>query len=140
MMILWPFRGEGADDEAFVDALLAEKGLHSVYVGHDHGNAWCALWPEEGRFRPRQRHGEERPGGPFLCFSKHSGYGGYGNWKRGARVVRLAFRDGNADGDFNDNGEMDVQTWVRMEGGSIVTHVNLNATYGADVYPVANGE
>jgi len=35
---------------------------------------------------------------------------------------------------------MKVQTWVRMEDGSIVTNVGLNGTYGKDVYPVDDGQ
>ncbi|KAJ9136673.1 Calcineurin-like phosphoesterase [Pleurostoma richardsiae] len=149
------------EDRAFVDALRGEEGLHSVYVGHDHGAAWCAPWPEEEeeeedededegerrgasgehgeKEKKKKRHGGGRRG-PFLCFSKHTGYGGYGKWNRGARVIRLAFVDENGDGDFNEEGEMRVQTWVRMEGGSVVTNVTLNETYGVDRYPTANGE
>jgi len=132
-------QGEGADDQAFVDAILGEKGLHSIYVGHDHGNSWCARWPEEDRFRARRRH-ENEAEGPILCFAKHSGYGGYGDWNRGARVVRLSFHDDNDDGDFNEDGEMEVESWVRMEDGDVVTRVSLNDTYGLDRYPTDNGE
>lgn len=35
---------------------------------------------------------------------------------------------------------LQVDTWVRMETGKIVTHVSLNETYGKDHYPTANGE
>jgi hypothetical protein len=123
-------------DAPFVDALLADEGLHSVYVGHDHGNAWCSLWPADAR--------RTRPAAPapFLCFGKHTGYGGYGNWRRGARIVQLSFVDTDGDGDYDDWDEMRVETWVRLEGqpGDVVTHVHLNATYGLDIYPTENGE
>ena len=117
-------QGEGVEDQKFVDALASAEGLHSVYVGHDHGNAWCALWRAK---RTRGTHG----GAPFLCFGKHTGYGGYGTWKRGSRVVRLRFPGA---------GSMEVETWVRMEDSSVVTRVALNETYGLDRYPTANGE
>jgi len=132
-------QGEGSNDQAFVDALLAEEGLHSIYVGHDHGNAWCAMWPEQGRFRLQKHHGDEENKRPFLCFSKHTGYGGYGTWNRGARLIHLDFHDDNDDGDFNEEGEMQVHTWVRMEDGSKVTSVTLNETYGIDTYSTENG-
>ena len=74
-------------------------------------------------------------GGPFLCFSKHTGYGGYGNWNRGARVVRLEFDDL-----VGERSELSVQTWVRMENGGVVTKVTLNDTYGIDRYPTATGD
>ncbi|ORY70056.1 calcineurin-like phosphoesterase [Pseudomassariella vexata] len=112
-------QGKGSEDTAFVDALLATEGLHSIYVGHDHGNAWCSTWP-----------GREKA--PFLCCSKHSAYGGYGTWNRGVRMVRISFGDG-AKG-------CEVETWVRMENGDIVSRVSLNETYGIDVYPTADGE
>jgi predicted MPP superfamily phosphohydrolase len=117
-------QGEGANDSAFVSALLSTEGLNSVYVGHDHGDSWCSTWPGEGL-------GSEAP---FLCFAKHTGYGGYGSWKRGARVVKLSFFGGDGDD------EMAVESWVRMENGDVVTKVSLNDTYGLDEYPTATGE
>lgn len=110
-----------------MQALVDTPGLHSVYSGHDHGDAWCANWPVvEG-----VNSGVSKP---HLCFCKHTGYGGYGNWNRGARVLNLKF--GNDVG----KGAMDVETWVRMEGGSIVQRVGLNETYGMDVYSTVDGE
>lgn len=138
------FQGETGDDEGFVDALVAEEGLHSVYVGHDHGNSWCSLWPstQHGRKRKHRRHdGHQDDRLPILCFSKHTGYGGYGTWNRGARMVQVSF--GGDGGPLDRHGsrpEMEVETWVRMENGEVVTHVMLNETYGVDRYPVANGE
>ncbi|KAG4442013.1 hypothetical protein IFR05_002481 [Cadophora sp. M221] len=119
-------QGDGSQDVPFMQALVDTPGLHSVYSGHDHGDAWCANWPEvtgvvEGVSRPH------------LCFCKHSGYGGYGSWNRGARVVKLGFGG-------RERGEMDIETWVRMESGAIVQRVGLNETYGVDVYPLADGE
>jgi len=35
---------------------------------------------------------------------------------------------------------MTVNTWVRMQAGTIVTAVSLNETYGEDVYPTADGQ
>lgn len=126
-------QGDGWQDKAFMRALREVGGVHSVYVGHDHGEGWCANWPGEG--------GEEGKG-PHLCFCKHSGYGGYGNWKRGARIVRLGL-----DGFLDESGagkregrEMEVETWVRMESGRVVQRVGLNETYGVDVYPLEDGE
>jgi hypothetical protein len=37
-------------------------------------------------------------------------------------------------------GTMDVQSWVRMEGGAVVQRVGLNETYGRDVYGVSDGQ
>lgn len=122
-------------DKPFVTALLATKGLHSVYSGHDHGDSWCGT----GDGSP-SNDGEMAP---FFCFVKHTGYGGYGTWNRGSRVVGLKFG-------LEDRTElrrtgvsgigMEVETWVRMESGNVIQRVGLNETYGIDVYPVDDGE
>lgn len=134
-------QGRGHDDDAFVKALEQEHSLHSIYVGHDHGSSWCGLWPsraakEQSQRTPQGEHDEDlhHHGGPFLCFSRHTGYGGYGDWDRGARIVQLSFEDLNGDGTFTDEGEMSVTTWVRMENGDVITLVTLNETYGTDIY------
>jgi hypothetical protein len=114
--------GDGTQDVPFMQALVDTPGLHSVYSGHDHGDAWCANWPSLA--------GVNHSGNtPHLCFCKHTGYGGYGNWYRGSRNLKLSFGK-----------EMDVETWVRMENGNIVQRVSLNETYGTDVYPLQDGE
>ena len=120
-------QGNGSESGPFMWALLNTPGLHSVYSGHDHGDSWCGRWPDgtlPGKTASR----------PFLCFCKHSGYGGYGSWNRGVRMIELSF--GGAQG----AGNMSVDTWVRMQQGDIVTSVSLNATYGSDVYSIADGE
>ena len=112
-------------------ALLDTPGLHSIYSGHDHGDSWCGRWPNSTL--PGYGVGGGK-GRPFLCFCKHSGYGGYGVWKRGVRVVMLAF------GKEEEEGGMGVDTWVRMQDGGLVTAVSLNETYGVDEYSTADGE
>lgn len=63
-----------------------------------------------------------------MCYTRHSGYGGYGDWARGGRQIVLNERQLNSD----------LSTWVRLENGTISGSVQLNATYGDDVY-AANG-
>jgi hypothetical protein len=111
--------GDGSQDATFMNALVSTTGLHSVYSGHDHGDAWCGNWPNA--------NGTER--GPHLCFCKHSGYGGYGDWKRGSRNLMVRFGEGTQ-----------VETWVRMENGEVVQRVDLNGTYGVDRYLLEDGE
>lgn len=118
-------QGNGTESEPFMQALLDTPGLHSVYSGHDHGDSWCGRWPNStlpGDTASR----------PFLCFCKHSGFGGYGEWNRGVRIVEL-------DLDFYRPGHIEVKTWVRMQQGTIVTAVQLNETYGQNKYPTADG-
>ena len=81
---------------ALVGVLRASGSARAVFVGHDHGNAWCC----------------GAPGGVALCYGRHAGYGGYGDWDRGARIVHLAV---NASAP----GGVSLQTWVRMEDGSV---------------------
>ena len=120
----------GSEANPFMQALLDTFGLHSVYSGHDHGDSWCGRWPNSTLPSYGVGGGSSQMR-PFLCFCKHSGYGGYGVWNRGVRQIRLS---------FDQSGELTVDTWVRMQGGTIVTAVTLNETYGEDVYPTADGQ
>jgi hypothetical protein len=64
--------------------------------------------------------------GMNLCFDRHTGYGGYGNWMRGSRQILL-----------NEKYlATETETWIRLEDGTISGRVTLNATYGQDQYPV----
>jgi len=111
----------------FMSALLdaaQEHGLRAVFSGHDHGDSWCMPWTAAlTDSLPNVTDGMKGKQGPKLCFGQHTGYGGYGNWIRGSRQVKI--RDGE-DG---------VETWVRFEDGSVNGGVVLNETYGQDVYP-----
>ena len=82
---------------ALVATLLAAGGARAVFVGHDHGNAWCCRYAALS-----------------LCFARHTGYGGYGDWDRGARIVELQL-EGNATAP----GGVGVRTHIRMEDGSV---------------------
>jgi hypothetical protein len=62
-----------------------------------------------------------------MCYGRHTGYGGYGEWARGGRQISL---------DERSLGE-DMRTWIRMENGSILGDVHLNATYGRDHYAMS---
>jgi hypothetical protein len=59
-----------------------------------------------------------------MCYGRHTGYGGYGDWARGGRQILL---DRQLLGG-------DVRTWVRLEDGSVSGNVHLNSTYGDDRY------
>eukprot|EP00731_Ephydatia_muelleri_P012079 Em0006g973a len=72
--------------------LTAFGNTKAVFVGHDHGNDWCCPFA----------------GGLMVCYGRHTGYGGYGDWARGSRIIEL----------FTDT--LSVKTYVRMEDGSII--------------------
>lgn len=108
----------GAQDVPFMHALATTPGLIALFSGHDHGDSWCSKWD---RLVPGMTVAGN---GVNLCFGGHSGYGGYGNWIRGARQVRLSRKK-----------LWEAETWIRRESGSAVGKVTLNTTYGKDWYP-----
>lgn len=59
------------------------------------GNGWCCFYKEIQ-----------------VCYGRHTGFGGYGSWVRGARVVNLVL---NSDNSVILNG-----SYVRLETGAIV--------------------
>ena len=61
-----------------------------------------------------------------LCFDRHTGYGGYSEWARGGRQIVI---------EEAKLGEDVLETWVRLEDGSVSGRVTLNTTYGTDRYP-----
>lgn len=89
--------GVQKQDRGLWDALYSSANAVAVFSGHDHGSGWCCPTGRVPAFT--------------ACFARHSGYGGYGSWARGARVVLI---------DEKDPGKL--ETWVRMEDGSVVDH------------------
>jgi hypothetical protein len=72
--------------------VLSNTGTsRGIFTGHDHGEAWCC---------------------PFLstnlCFGRHTGYGGYGSWDRGSRILQISQNSSSING-------VEIKTWIRME-------------------------
>ncbi|KAJ6004161.1 hypothetical protein N7522_005806 [Penicillium canescens] len=107
-----------SQDSPFIQALLNTTGLVATFSGHDHDNDWCFKW--NGTLSGLNVTGN----GINMCYGRHTGYGGYGDWARGGRQILL---DRQLLGD-------DLRTWVRLEDGSISGNVHLNNTYGHDRY------
>ncbi|KAF2671601.1 Metallo-dependent phosphatase [Microthyrium microscopicum] len=107
------------EDVPFMKALLQTEGLMAVFSGHDHGDDWCHRW--DRKYPDMDLKGN----GIFLCFGRHTGYGGYGKWTRGSRQIRVN----------TESLGKEVETWVRLEDGSVSGRVVLNATYTKDYYP-----
>ncbi|KAL4076881.1 Metallo-dependent phosphatase-like protein [Scleroderma yunnanense] len=99
--------GSEGNDHTFWDTLNSHvKNLRVVISGHDHGDEWCAREPTYD---------------VIFCFSKHSGYGGYGeeDWGRGVRS--LIFRSSvPSDG---------IETYILLEDGTMRARVILNSEY-----------
>lgn len=116
----------GGQDLPFMKAIASTAGLIGLFSGHDHGDTWCYKWD---RLVPGMTVAGN---GVNLCFGQHSGYGGYGNWIRGARQIRVS-----SDA-LRSN--WDAETWIRLESGQEVGSVMLNATFGQDSYPATKND
>lgn len=109
-------------DVPFMQALLDTEGLIAVFSGHDHGNDWCFKWDTKLTGMTLTGNGLN------LCFSRHTGYGGYGSWTRGSRQVLVNLSTlGNQ-----------TETWTRFEDGTTAGAVTLNSTFGSDKYPTVD--
>ncbi|KAI8956774.1 Metallo-dependent phosphatase [Daldinia sp. FL1419] len=114
----------GGQDIPFMRAISAVPGLMAVFSGHDHGNTWCYKWD---RLLPNMTVTPRND--VNLCFSQHSGYGGYGDWERGARQILVSQPKLE---------KFEIDTWIRLESGNVVGSISLNSTYGQDLYPATN--
>ncbi|KAL4577963.1 hypothetical protein LXL04_014078 [Taraxacum kok-saghyz] len=78
--------------------LLTERpSVKAVFVGHNHGLDWCCPYEKM-----------------WLCYARHTGYGGYGSWDRGARILEVS-------------GEpFSLKSWIRMENGTVHSEVVLS--------------
>lgn len=53
-----------------------------------------------------------------MCYGRHTGYGGYGDWSRGGRQVLLQ---------QEQNATSSVQTWIRLEDQTVTGRMGLNS-------------
>ncbi|KAI1390790.1 Metallo-dependent phosphatase [Hypoxylon trugodes] len=114
----------GGQDIPFMKAISTVPGLMAVSSGHDHGDTFCARW--DGLL-PNMTVTPQN--NVTLCFSQHTGYGGYGPWERGSRQFLVT---------KSQLANLVVDTWIRLESGHVVGNVSLNGTYGVDHYPATN--
>ncbi|KAJ3533020.1 hypothetical protein NMY22_g7507 [Coprinellus aureogranulatus] len=99
---------QSSSDETFWNTVTSRiKNLHAIFSGHDHGNEWCI---------------RESTKDVIFCFSKHSGYGGYGEswWGYGVRNIVFSSPDPSVP----------VQTWIRLEAGETRAQITLDDSYG----------
>ncbi|CAN0890514.1 Probable inactive purple acid phosphatase 16 [Linum grandiflorum] len=84
-----------------MDMLTQRPSVKAIFVGHNHGLDWCC--PYEGKVKV------------WMCYARHTGYGGYGNWDRGARLLEVT------DNPFS------LKSWIRMEDGEVHSEVVLSS-------------
>lgn len=78
--------------------VLEERpSVKAVFVGHNHGLDWCCPYKNL-----------------WLCFARHTGYGGYGNWPRGTRILEI------------NHQPFSLKSWIRMEDGHTHSDVILS--------------
>ena len=119
-----------AHDPGIVSALQRAQNIPFLAVGHNHGNDYCcptATNSSEGSsqtsYNTQHLH---------LCYGRHSGYGGYGKWDRGARIYELDLvfqpRTKTPGSSFSsstsltvDQKEVSLQwrSYVRLENGDV---------------------
>merc|ERR1712151_393597 len=93
-------------DAGIINALYDYGNMHFLSVGHDNSN-------------DKSKNNDISPSSSlFLCFGRHSGYGGYGQWERGARVYELSLDINHLPYTFS------WRSWVRMESGDIIHEID----------------
>jgi Calcineurin-like phosphoesterase len=88
--------------------LYQDMRLHFLAAGHNHGNSYCC------RYTPNINQTANRAVPLHLCFGRHSGYGGYGSWARGARVYEMTWFPEDPPS-FAAN--ITWRSWVRLDSG-----------------------
>ncbi|KAF1954634.1 Metallo-dependent phosphatase [Byssothecium circinans] len=111
-------------DLNFLQALSETEGLIAAFSGHDHKIDWCMKYSST---RPVQGFNPPTSANDMsLCFGRHTGYGGYSDYERGAREIIVQ---------EDKLGQNIVDTYIRLEGGRVSGYVTLNSTFGLDQYP-----
>jgi hypothetical protein len=132
-------------DFPFLQALAETDDMMAVFSGHDHGVDWYlpsilflflshsvsfGLSCDTMLMLTRcMKYSNPRPltsNNLHLCFGRHTGYGGYSDWMRGGRHIVI---------DKDTLGQNVLETWVRLEDGTVSGRVTLNETYSTDTYP-----
>ncbi|CAL5431037.1 unnamed protein product [Camellia sinensis] len=78
--------------------LEGRPSVKAVFAGHNHGLDWCCPYKKL-----------------WLCYARHTGYGGYGNWPRGARILEITSQP------------FSLKSWIRMEDGNSHSEVMLSS-------------
>lgn len=85
-------------EHGIMKVLEGRPSVQAVFVGHNHGLDWCCPYKKL-----------------WLCFARHTGYGGYGNWARGARILEITEQP------------FSLKSWITMEDGAVHSEVVLSS-------------
>jgi len=92
------------NDPGIVNAMSETSRVYLLAVGKNHGNDYCCPFTQDLQ----------------VCFARHTGYGGYGDWERGMRVYELTIADPSTR-------TMDWKSWVRLESGKVISEVSRDS-------------
>ena len=98
-------------DPGIVQTLHNSGNVKWLGVGHIHGSDFCCA----------TNGGSDL----HLCFGRHSGYGGYGNWDRGARIYELQL---SIDHTSSEKESLEWRSYVRMEDRTIIDRYDPTPT------------
>ncbi|CAJ2673380.1 unnamed protein product [Trifolium pratense] len=84
-------------ETGIMDLLAKRTSVKAIFVGHNHGLDWCCPYKKL-----------------WLCYARHTGYGGYGDWPRGARILEFTHKP------------FSLRSWIRMEDGNVHSEVVLS--------------
>lgn len=125
-------------DDGLISTLLSQSNVHFLAVGHNHGNDYCCpvllnntknsdttTNNKTQQFMSSPSTDSNTPSSLHLCFGRHSGYGGYGTWDKGARLYELQLQMPPSQ----DSGEtlkmiFTWKSWILMESGLIQDEYN----------------
>ncbi|CAM8905979.1 unnamed protein product [Rhodiola kirilowii] len=79
-----------------MEFLASRPSVKAIFVGHNHGLDWCCPYEKL-----------------WLCFARHTGYGGYGRWARGARIIEITWNP------------LTIKSWIRMENNTVHSELLL---------------
>ena len=108
-------------DPGIIDVLQKAENVLWLGVGHDHGNDFCC--PTTTNSSSSNNNTDAHSTSSLhLCFGRHSGYGGYGKWDRGARIYEVELKRLTA---LSEKTATSWKSWVRMESGDVVDHYHV---------------
>jgi predicted MPP superfamily phosphohydrolase len=109
-----PLENDPASEISFLHQ--NDPDLHFLAVGHNHGNSYCCRTDNGGN----ESGASGSTSNLHLCFGRHSGYGGYGSWYRGARVYEITL--------VPSASYVHWRSWVRLDSGEIVDEFEPSAS------------